>query len=77
MKNIKILGTGCAKCNQLYAQTEDTAKGLGVEYTMEKVTELREIMRHGVMVTPALVVDGVVKVAGRVPGADELKKMLA
>lgn len=77
MKNLKILGTGCAKCTKLYEVAEDAAKGLGLEYELQKVTDLAQIMTYGVMVTPALVVDGEVKVAGRVPSADEMKKMLA
>ncbi len=76
MKNLKILGTGCAKCTKLYEQTEEAAKSLGLAYDIEKVTDLVQIMNYGVMMTPALVVDGEVKVAGRLPGMDELKKML-
>ena len=77
MKNFKVLGTGCAKCTKLYAAAEDAAKGLGLKYEIQKVTDLAQIMTYGVMMTPALVVDGEVKVAGRVPGVDEIKKMLA
>lgn len=77
MKDIKVLGMGCAKCAKLYEAAEDAAKGLGVEYEIHKVTDLAQIMTYGVMLTPALVVDGEVKVAGRVPGVDEVKKMLA
>ena len=77
MKNIKILGTGCPKCTKLFEQTEEAAKGLGLEYEIQKVTDLVQIMNHGVMMTPALVVDGEVKVVGRVPGTEEIKKMLA
>lgn len=76
MKNLKILGTGCPKCTKLFQQTEEAAKSLGLEYTMEKVTEINQIMGYGVMMTPALVVDGEVKVAGRVPSVDEIKQML-
>jgi len=76
MKDLKILGTGCPKCTKLYEQTEAAAKALGLEYSMQKVTEINQIMGYGVMMTPALVVDGEVKVAGRVPDADEIKKML-
>jgi small redox-active disulfide protein 2 len=77
MKRLQILGTGCAKCANLAAATEQAAKSLGLEYQMEKVTDLKEIMTFGVMMTPALVVDGKVKVAGRVPSVEDLKKMLA
>lgn len=74
---IKILGTGCAKCNKLTEATELAAKELGIDYTVEKVTDLQKIMSYSVMSTPALVVDGVVKVAGRVPSHDDLKKLLS
>lgn len=77
MKNMKILGSGCAKCMKLYQATEEAAKGLGIEYDIQKVTDLAQIMTYGVMMTPALVVDGEVKVVGRVPNADEIKKLLA
>jgi small redox-active disulfide protein 2 len=74
---LQILGTGCAKCNALAAATQQAAQALGVPYELEKVTEINRIMAFGVMVTPALVVDGKVKVAGKVPSVDELKKLLA
>lgn len=77
MKQLLILGAGCAKCGKLYEVTEQAAKELGVPYEMNKVTDLKQIMALRVMVTPALVVDGAVKVAGRVPSVDEIKKMLA
>ena len=76
MKKLQILGTGCTKCANLAAVTEQAAKSLGLEYQMEKVTDLKEIMTFGVMMTPALVVDGKVKVAGRVPSVEDLKSML-
>jgi thioredoxin 1 len=76
MKKLKILGTGCAKCAALAANTEAAAKELGVAYELEKVTDLQRIMAFGVMTTPALVVDGVVKVAGKVPAAKEIKAWL-
>ena len=77
MKKLQILGTGCAKCNQLAERTQAAAEALGLEYQMEKVSELKQIMSFGVIMTPALVVDGAVKVAGRVPSVEEIKKMLA
>ena len=77
MKTLKILGTGCAKCHKLTEQTEAAANAMGLEYQIEKVTEISKIMGYGVMVTPALVVDGVVKVAGKVPSIDEIKSLLA
>ena len=77
MKKLQILGSGCAKCSELADRTQTAATALGLEYAMEKVSDLKEIMSFGVMRTPALVVDGAVKVAGRVPSVDELKAMLA
>ncbi len=77
MKKLQILGTGCPKCKKLAENTEAAAKSLGIEYDMIKVTDLNEIMKFGVMMTPALVVDGQVKVVGKAPSPDEIKKMLA
>lgn len=77
MKKIQVLGTGCRKCNLLAETAEGAARALGLEYTLEKVTDLNEIASFGVMFTPALVVDGIVKVAGKVPSLDETKKLLA
>ena len=74
---IQILGTGCARCNALTMATEKAAQSLGLQYELEKITELNRIMSFRVMMTPALVVDGQVKVAGKVPSVDELKNMLA
>lgn len=76
MKRLQILGTGCAKCTNLAAVTEEAARALGLEYQIEKVTDLKDIMSFGVMMTPALVVDGKVKVAGRVPPLDVIKRLL-
>ena len=77
MKKIQILGTGCAKCQKLAAVADEAAKALGLPYTLEKVTDLNAIAGVGVMFTPALVVDGQVKVAGRVPSLEDAKKLLA
>jgi len=76
MKKLQILGTGCPKCKKLAENAETAAKTLGIEYTIEKVTDINEIMKFGVMLTPALAVDGVVKVVGKVPGAKEIEGML-
>jgi small redox-active disulfide protein 2 len=76
MKKIQILGTGCPKCHKLTETAEAAAKALGLEYTVEKVTSLDAIASFGVMFTPALVVDGVVKVAGKVPSLEDTKKLL-
>jgi small redox-active disulfide protein 2 len=74
---LQILGTGCAKCNALTMTTEKAAQALGLPYELEKVTDLKQIMAFGVMMTPALVVDGRVKVSGKVPSVNEIKAMLA
>ncbi|MEI6279857.1 MAG: thioredoxin family protein [Verrucomicrobiae bacterium] len=77
MKKLQILGTGCAKCNTLAEATKKAAAELGIEYEIEKVTDLNDIMAFGVMTTPALVVNGAVKVAGKIPGHTELKALLS
>ena len=74
---IQILGTGCPKCKKLAENTEAAARALGVEYTIEKVTDIDEITNFGVMMTPALVVDGEVKCVGKAPSTDEIKKFLS
>ncbi len=74
---LQILGTGCAKCNALTQATEQAAQALNLPYELEKVTDLKQIMTFGVMLTPALVVDGQVKLTGKVPPADEIKALLA
>jgi len=76
MKTIQILGVGCAKCQKLYEHAEAAAKELAIEYRMEKITDINKITDMGVMMTPALAVDGVVKSAGRVPTVDALKEFL-
>lgn len=76
MIKIQILGTGCAKCNSLYTSVEKAAGELGIPCEMEKVTDLQRIMGFGVMSTPALAVNGVVKVSGKVPSVDDIKKLL-
>jgi len=73
---IKVLGTGCAKCHQLEENTRKAVNELGIEASIEKVENIKDIMKYGVMKTPALVVDEKVKVMGRVPTADEIKKYL-
>lgn len=77
MRKIQILGTGCPKCKRLAEAADQAAKELGIEYELEKVTDLNEIVTFGVMMTPALVVDGDVKVQGKAPSVDEIKKHLA
>lgn len=77
MTKIQILGSGCAKCRQLTAITEQAAQDLGLQYELEKVTDITRYADFGVMFTPALVVDGVVKLSGKVPSFDEAKKLLS
>ena len=76
MKEIKVLGPGCPKCVQLMKQTEQAIQELGLTCSVEKVMDIQQITSYGVMMTPALVVDGQVKVTGKVPSLDDLKKML-
>jgi small redox-active disulfide protein 2 len=76
MKKIQILGTGCPKCKKLAENAEVAAKELNLEFEVEKVTDINEMMKFGVMMTPALVVDGQVKFVGKVPSPDEIKHML-
>ena len=76
MKKIQILGTGCAKCEKLAANAKQAAENLGLDYEMEKVTDLNQIMGFGVMTTPGLVVDGKVLVTGKVPSPTDIEKML-
>ena len=73
---IQILGMGCTKCLKLEERTRQAAEELKLDCQIEKVKDLQQIMAFGVMITPALVVDGVVKVAGRVPGVEDIKKLL-
>ncbi len=77
MKKIQILGTGCPKCKTLMANTEVAIKELGIEAKVEKVDKIQDIIKFGVMMTPALVVDGQVKSAGKVLGLDDIKKLLS
>lgn len=73
---IQILGTGCPKCKKLTENAEQAALELGLEHEIEKVTDINAIMAFGVMMTPALVIDGEVKLVGKVPGVEELKTLL-
>lgn len=76
MKQIQILGTGCSKCNNLTAAAEAAIAATGEAHTIEKITDIRQIMTFGVMTTPALVVDGKVMSSGKIPSVEEIKKML-
>ncbi|RKX26892.1 MAG: thioredoxin family protein [Candidatus Zixiibacteriota bacterium] len=77
MKKIEILGPGCAKCEKLRERTDAAASQIGLDCKITKVSDMQQILSYGVVMTPALVVDGVVKVTGRVPSDDELKEMLS
>jgi len=74
--NIKILGTGCPKCKTLEKLTREVVEQNGIEATITKVEDIVEIMKYGIMSTPALVVDEKVEIKGRVPSIDEIKKVL-
>jgi len=76
MKKIQILGTGCAKCEKLAANAKQAAENLGLDYEIEKVTDLNQIMGFGVMTTPGLVIDGKVLVTGKVPTTTDLEKII-
>lgn len=76
MTRIQVLGTGCPKCKKLAEAAELAAFEMGIEYELEKVTDLNDIMSFGVMMTPALVVNGEVKVAGKVPSSADMKVLL-
>jgi small redox-active disulfide protein 2 len=74
---IQILGSGCAKCRALTAVAEQAAQEMGLTYELEKVTDVKRFADFGVMFTPALAIDGTVKVSGKVPSLDETKKLLS
>lgn len=76
MKKLQILGPGCMKCKTLAANAEAAARALGLDYELEKITDINQIMAFGVMMTPALAVDGVVKSSGKVLDAEQIKKLL-
>ena len=77
MKKLQVLGTGCPKCRKLAENATAAAEAAGIEYELEKVTDINEIMKFGVMMTPALAVDGEVKGVGKVPQPEAIKDMLA
>ncbi len=74
---IQILGSGCARCRALTAVAEQAAQEMGLTYELEKITNVKEFADFGVMFTPALAIDGTVKVSGKVPSLDETKKLLS
>ena len=77
MKKIQILGTGCPKCRKLAENAEAAAKELGIEHEIEKVSDINEMMKFGVMMTPTLAINGQVKSIGKVVSPDEIKAMLS
>jgi small redox-active disulfide protein 2 len=76
MVEIKILGSGCAKCMKLTENAETAAKSLGLNYSIGKITDRAAIVESGVMMTPALMVDGKIVSSGRVPSPEEIKPLL-
>jgi len=77
MKRVQVLGPGCPKCAKLAEQARAAVDELGIEAEVEKITDIMEITKLGVMATPALAVDGQVKVVGKVPSTEEIKAMLS
>ena len=77
MKTIKILGTGCAKCKQTEAVIRETLSDMGLDANIEKVEDIQKIMEYDIMSTPAVVLDGAVKITGKVPSKEEVRAMLA
>jgi small redox-active disulfide protein 2 len=73
---IEILGTGCAKCHKLDELVRETIKTQGIDAEVSKVEDIKKIMAYGVMTTPALVIDGKVKAAGKIPSAEDMKKLI-
>ena len=76
MKEIKVLGPGCPKCHEMMKQTEQAVSELGLECSVEKISDIDKILGYGVMMTPALVVNGEVKVTGKVPSVEDIKKLI-
>lgn len=76
MKKLEILGTGCPKCKKLYEVVDSTAKAAGIEYTIAKVEDIAKIMEYGVMMTPALVVDGKVVASGKLLSPSEVTSFI-
>jgi len=76
MKKIEVLGPGCPKCTKLAEETQKAVSELGLECAVEKVTDIQKITGYGVIITPALVVDGQVKVSGKVPSVEEIKRLI-
>jgi small redox-active disulfide protein 2 len=77
MKKIEIIGTGCAKCKRLLANAEQAVKELNIAAEVLKVDDIDEIVNRGVMMTPALFINGQVRAEGRIPDVNEIKRMLS
>ena len=75
--DIKILGSGCKKCTTLYELAEEAVKEAGVSANIEKITAFKDILAYGVMKTPGIVIDGDLKISGRVPSKEEIKKLIS
>lgn len=76
MKKIEVLGMGCPKCNQLEERAKEAIKELGIQAEVIKIKDIKTISSYGVMITPALVIDGVVKAAGKIPKVEEIKEWI-
>lgn len=76
MKTLQVLGPGCRNCTRLAENAEAAAKALGIEYTLEKVSDIEAIVKAGIMKTPGLLVDGKVIMSGQVPSVEEIKALL-
>lgn len=76
VKEVLVLGPGCAKCKKTYAVVEDVIKDNNLDVKLAKIEDIAEMMKYNIMATPAIVVDGIVKIKGHVPSADEVKKVL-
>jgi small redox-active disulfide protein 2 len=77
MRDLKVYGTGCAKCNRLEANAKAAADALGLDFELEKITDRDKITAAGFLVTPARMLDDEVEIAGKAPSADQLKAVLA
>lgn len=76
MKNIKVLGPGCPKCKTTFSNAEEAVKQLGIEVELEKIEDIVEMMKYNVLTTPVLMVDGEIKIKGRVATVNEIKELL-
>lgn len=76
MKTIKVLGPGCPKCKATFQNVEAAVKQLGIKVSLSKVEDIEEMMKYNVLTTPVLVIDGEIKIKGRIAQVDEIKKLL-